>query len=68
MPFGFEVANVIGLASLLRCIFTGLWYGFHVWDSGGAYGDLGFVVLRRIYLSVRLINKEIDFILRLNAL
>ena len=45
----------------LRC-------GFHVWDPGGAYGDLRFVVLRRIYLSVWLINKEIDFILRLNAL
>jgi hypothetical protein len=66
--FGYGVANVFGLASHLDYIFTVLWYEFHVWDPGGVYGNLGFVVLRRIYLLAWLINKEIDFILRLNAL
>ena len=59
--------------SLLGCLSPGvwgleLWYGFHIWDPGGKYDQLGFFVLRRPYSLVWLMNKENVFTLRLSAL
>lgn len=45
-----------------------LWYGSHVWDPGGDYCDLRFLVLQKPYLTALLLNKETDFIRRLNDL
>ena len=41
------------------------WYGFHIWDPGGKYGQLGLLALQRRYSLVWLINKETVFTLTL---
>ena len=62
-----KAVRVLSWASQFDHIFAGLrgleiWYGSHVWDPGGVYSGLGFLILRRLCLLALL------FILRLNDL